>query len=54
MIGTSLARAILVELADRPAGFFARGPRRLKVVAREAIGRMSPAGVVAQGELIER
>jgi hypothetical protein len=54
MIGTNLARAILVELADRPAGFFARGPRRLKVVAREAIGRLSPAGGVAQGELIER
>jgi len=54
MIGTNLARAILVELADRPAGFFARGPRRLKVVAREAIGRLSPAGVVAQGELLER
>jgi HEAT repeat protein len=53
-IGTNLARAILVELADRPAGFFARGPRRLKVVAREAIGRLSPAGVVAQGELLER
>jgi HEAT repeat protein len=53
-IGTSLARAVLVELADRPAGFFARGPRRLKVVAREALGRMSLTSVQAQGELIER
>ena len=53
-IGTSLARSVLVELADRPAGFFARGPRRLKVVAREALGRLIPSGVLAQGELIER
>jgi hypothetical protein len=53
-IGTNLARSVLVELADRPAGFFARGPRRLKVVAREALGRVSPAHALAQGELIER
>jgi hypothetical protein len=53
-IGTNLARSVLVELADRPAGFFARGPRRLKVIAREALGRLSPVAVVAQGELIER
>jgi HEAT repeat protein len=53
-IGTNLARSVLVELADRPAGLFARGPRRLKVIAREALGRLSPAGVLAQGELIER
>jgi hypothetical protein len=53
-IGTSLARSVLVELADRPAGLFARGPRRLKIIAREALGRLSPAGILAQGELIER
>jgi HEAT repeat protein len=53
-IGTNLARSVLVELADRPAGFFARGPRRLKGIAREALGRLSPAGVSAQGALLER
>ena len=53
-IGTNLARSVLVELADRPVGLFARGPRRLKTIAREALGRVSPTGAVVQGELLER
>jgi len=53
-IGTNSARVVLLELADRPAGFWARGQRRLKVVAREALGRLSPARAVPQGELLER
>ena len=53
-MGTSSARSILIELADRPVGFFARGPRRLKVLAREALGRMTPKGALPQGELLER
>jgi HEAT repeat protein len=53
-IGTNSARSVLEELADRPVGFFARAPRRLKGLAREALGRFSPMGVRAQGELLER
>ena len=53
-IGTSSARSALLELADRPVGFWARAPRRLKGLAREAVGRFSTSGVLAQGELLER
>jgi hypothetical protein len=53
-IGTSTARSVLIELADRPVGFWARGPRRLKVLAREVLLRRFPTGAMAQGELLER
>ena len=53
-IGTNPARSVLVEVADRPVGFWARGPRRMKVLAREALGRLSPASEREKGELLER
>jgi len=53
-IGTSSARAVLLELADRQVGFWARGPRRLKLAAREGLSRLTPTGPVVQGELLER
>ncbi len=53
-IGTNSARSVLVEVADRPVGFWARGPRRMKVLAREALGRLSPVSEREKGELLER
>jgi HEAT repeat protein len=53
-IGTSSARSVLVELADLQAGFWARAPRRLKGLAREALGRMMPVESLSRGELLER